>query len=58
MIAAGATLDKAVAQAFDLEMLARQYLLARAAGIPRLLTPAQMAEARERFRTYGAASPH
>ncbi len=58
MITAGATLDRAVAAAFDLEMLARQYLLARAAGTPRLLTPAQMAEARERFRTYGAASTH
>jgi L-fuculose-phosphate aldolase len=52
MVAAGPTLEAAAAAAFDLEMLARQYLLARSAGSPRLLTPAQMAEARERYRTY------
>jgi len=57
MIAAGPTLDRAVGAAFDLEMLARQYLLARAAGQPRLLTPAQMADARERFRTYRQPPP-
>jgi L-fuculose-phosphate aldolase len=37
--------------------LARQYLLARAAGKPRLLTPAEMQAARERFKTYGAQQP-
>ncbi len=58
MVTAGPTLDKAVVAAADLEMLARQYLLARGAGIPRLLNPAQMAAAKERFRTYGAVSPH
>lgn len=52
MIAAGPTLEAAVATALDLEMLARQYLLARSAGRPRLLTPEQMADARERYRTY------
>lgn len=57
MIAAGPTLDAAVAAALDLEMLARQYLLARSAGSPRLLTPAQMAEARERFQTYRGGAP-
>ena len=57
MVAAGPTLEAAMAAAFDLEMLARQYLLARSAGQPRLLTPAQMAAARERFRTYGGGAP-
>lgn len=57
MVAAGPTLDAAMAAALDLEMLARQYLLARSAGQPRLLTPAQMAAARERFQTYRANAP-
>ena len=52
MIAAGPTLDAAMAATLRLETLARQYLLARAAGPLRLLTPAQMADARERFLTY------
>jgi len=52
MIAAGPTLDDALAATLRLETLARQYLLARSAGQPRLLTPAQMADARERYRTY------
>lgn len=52
MIAAGPTLDAAVATALQLETLARQYLLARSAGEPRLLTPRQMADAHERFLTY------
>jgi L-fuculose-phosphate aldolase len=52
MIAAGPTLDAAIAATLRLETLARQYLLARAAGPLRLLTPAQMADARERFLTY------
>ena len=47
----------AMAAALDLETLAGQYLLARSAGQPRLLTPAQMAAARKRFRTYGANAP-
>jgi L-fuculose-phosphate aldolase len=54
MIAAGATLEKAVAAAFQLERLCRQYLLARAAGTPRLLTEPEAAAARERFQTYRA----
>lgn len=52
MIAAGATLEDAVAMTLRLETLARQYLLARSAGPLRLLTPEQMADARERFLTY------
>ena len=52
MVAAGPTLDAAVATAVQLETLVRQYLLARAAGQPRLLTPQEMADARQRFLTY------
>ncbi len=54
MVAAGPAPDAAVTAALTLEMLVRQYLLARSAGTPRLLTPAQMAEAQEGFRTYRA----
>ena len=55
MIAAGGSLGAAVAGAFRLERLCRQYLLARSAGPPRLLTAAQMVAVRERFRTYQLA---
>ena len=55
MIAAGATMEAAMEAAFDLERLCRQYLLARAAGTPRLLTPDQTAAAMERFKTYQKA---
>ena len=54
MVAAGPNLDAAMANAAALELLCRQYLLARSAGTPRLLTAAEMAAARERYRTYGA----
>ncbi len=37
----------------QLETLCRQYLLARSAGTPRLLTEAEMTAARERFKSYG-----
>jgi L-fuculose-phosphate aldolase len=43
----------AVSDAVLLETLCRQYLLARSAGTPRLLTDEDIAAARERFRTYG-----
>ena len=56
MIAAAATLDAAVAQAFELERLARQYLLARAAGTPRLLSAQELADAQARFATYQKAT--
>jgi L-fuculose-phosphate aldolase len=55
MIAAGGTMDEAVAAAEELERMARHYLLARSAGRPRLLTAAQMRDAIERFKTYRAA---
>lgn len=55
MIAAGPTLERAVDGAMELERLARQYLLTRSAGTPRLLTPAEVAAARERLTTYQTA---
>ncbi len=57
MVALGTTPDAASAAAANLETLARQYLLARSAGTVRLLSPAQMDQARDRFRTYGAPAP-
>jgi L-fuculose-phosphate aldolase len=56
MIVTGTTADAALTAAITLEALARQYLLARAAGKVRLLTRAEMQAARERFKTYGPAS--
>ena len=53
MIVTGADADAALTAALTLESLARQYLLARAAGKVRLLTAAEMRAARERFKTYG-----
>jgi len=45
--------DEAMARAQLLESLCRQYLLALSAGKPKLLTAAQIEQAKERFRTYG-----
>jgi L-fuculose-phosphate aldolase len=53
MICHGRTGPDALATALRLETLARQYLLARAAGTPRMLTPAEMDGALLRYRTYG-----
>ncbi|MCW3473749.1 class II aldolase/adducin family protein [Limobrevibacterium gyesilva] len=53
MICHGRDAAGALLTAVRLETLARQYLIARAAGTPRLLTPAEMAAAHERYRTYG-----
>jgi L-fuculose-phosphate aldolase len=52
MIVHGTTPQAALATALRLETLARQYLMARAAGAVRLLSDAEMAAARERFLTY------
>jgi L-fuculose-phosphate aldolase len=54
MVVHASSLEKALADAIILESLCRQYLLARAAGSPRLLTPAELDAARERFKTYGS----
>jgi len=52
-IACGASLPKALELAREVEMLARQYLLALQAGEPVLLDAAEMARVLEKFRTYG-----
>lgn len=54
MIVHAASADAALNDAVILESLARQYLLARAAGAVRVLTAAEMRAARKRFETYGA----
>lgn len=53
MIVHAPSLDRALSDAVMLEALCRQYLLARAAGAVRMLTNAEIAAARERFKTYG-----
>ncbi len=45
--------EQALSRAILLESLCRQYLMALAAGTPRLLSDAQIDAARERFKTYG-----
>ena len=47
---------RALTRAVLLETLCRQYLLALAAGKPKLLTTRQIAAAIERFKTYGSNS--
>jgi L-fuculose-phosphate aldolase len=54
MIVHAASAEAALNDAVILESLARQYLLARAAGAVRVLTDAEMQAARARFETYGA----
>lgn len=53
VIAAGATLDKALALAATVEELARQYLLLLPLGDPPVLPPEEMTRVLELFRTYG-----
>jgi L-fuculose-phosphate aldolase len=53
MICHGRNARAALAAALKLDNLARQYLLARAAGTPRLLTADEIAAARARYRPYG-----
>jgi L-fuculose-phosphate aldolase len=53
MICLGRSLAEALDTAVSLETLARQYLLARSAGTPRLLTDDEIAASIERYRTYG-----
>jgi L-fuculose-phosphate aldolase len=54
MIVHGRDGAHALLLAQQLEMLCRQYLLARSAGTPRLLTADEMRDAKERFKTYAA----
>lgn len=53
MLAYGATLDRAVALATEVEVLCRQYLIARSSGVPVILTSEQMDDALDRFSRYG-----
>lgn len=53
MICFSGSIEKAVSNAIKLETLARQYLLARSAGKPVLLTDAELSRVKERYTTYG-----
>ena len=53
MIVQGPDAATTLARALLLESLCRQYLMARAAGTPRLLSDTELAAAVERFKTYG-----
>jgi L-fuculose-phosphate aldolase len=59
MVVTAGSSTEALSRSLLLEQLCRQYLLARSAGSPRLLTAAELDAARERFRSYGprARSP-
>ena len=54
MICCGPDVATTLTTALTLETLCRPYLLARAAGRPALVSPAQMAQARARYRSYGS----
>lgn len=54
MIALGADLERALDMTREVEELARQFLLASSAGVPILLSDAEMRDALQRFKTYGA----
>lgn len=53
VVTLGPDLTTALGRAQKLETLARQYLLARLAGDPVLLTQAELAEVHARYATYG-----
>ncbi len=53
VIAVGATLDKALALAVEVENLARMYWQALQIGEPKILSDAEMATVIEKFATYG-----
>ena len=55
MIVVGATLTQAMDRAVELETLARMYVLSLQIGEPVILKTQEMAEALERFKTYGKA---
>ncbi|WP_250454281.1 class II aldolase/adducin family protein [Caballeronia sp. ATUFL_M2_KS44] len=56
VVALGVDLSRAVWLAHEVEVLARQYLLALQFGAPPVLTDDQMHEVLERFKTYGKRS--
>ena len=53
MIAVGPNLDAALALAVEVESLCEQYWTALQMGTPKILTPSQMSEVLEKFKTYG-----
>lgn len=53
MICFERSLERALWLAGEIEMLARQYILARQAGTPVILGEDEMADVLERFKTYG-----
>ncbi len=55
VIAIGLSLQEALARAHEVEMLAKQYAIARSIGSPVLLGEVEMAEVLERFADYGRA---
>jgi len=55
LVAGGSSLKQAMKVALEVEALCEVYLKALAVGEPVVLSPAQMAEVIERFRTYGKA---
>ncbi|MCP5367995.1 MAG: class II aldolase/adducin family protein [Hyphomicrobiales bacterium] len=57
LIALGATAEKALDLAVEVETLAQQYLLALGAGEPVLLDDAEMDRVLELFKTYGSQDP-
>lgn len=57
MIAAGATLERALKLAVEVEDLARVYWQALQIGEPPILDDAEMARVLEKFKTYGTAQP-
>jgi L-fuculose-phosphate aldolase len=57
MIATGASLDRAMWLAVELETIARQYYLSLAIGGPVLLNEAQIGETVDAFGNYGVQDP-
>lgn len=57
VVTIGPDVTIALARAEKLEMLARQYVLARSVGQPVLLTPEELVEVRSRYGTYGQQAP-
>jgi L-fuculose-phosphate aldolase len=54
MIAVGASMEQALNMTQEVETLCEQYLRALQVGEPHILSPQQMLEVQEKFKTYGA----
>jgi len=57
MLVLGASLERALALALEVENLARQYAIALSAGEPVVLDEREMAVILEKFKTYGQQKP-